>query len=109
MVAGGGSCEAARNAYVLEYKNNNDTPPDLTAGAYGAVLNRGTYLNSCGVPPSMAVTICAAVQNGRAVGVTVRTKPANGGIAGCVRGAVFGMSFPAHPRLDVSTTVFKAE
>jgi hypothetical protein len=109
VVAGGGSCEAARNAYVLEYGNHNDTPPDLTAGAYGAVLNRGTYLNSCGVPPSMSVSICAAVQNGHAVGVTVRTDPPNGGISGCIRGQIFGMGFPSHPRLDVSTTMFKAE
>jgi hypothetical protein len=109
VVAGGGSCAAARNAYVLEYGNNNDTPPDLTAGAYGAVLNRGTYLNSCGVPPTMSVSICAAVQNGHAVGVTVSTKPANGGISSCIRGQIFGMGFPSHPRLDVSTTVFKGE
>jgi hypothetical protein len=82
--------------------------PDLTAGQFGAVLNRGTYLNSCGVPPSMSVSICAAVQNGRAVGVTVRTDPPNGGIAGCIRGQVSSMSFPSNPRLDVSNTVFQA-
>ena len=73
------------------------------------MLILGTYLNSCSVPRSMAVTICAAVQNGRAVGVTVRTKPANGGIASCIAGSVRSMSFPSHPRLDVSTTVFKAD
>ncbi|MCA9622697.1 MAG: hypothetical protein KC731_26940 [Myxococcales bacterium] len=109
VVAGGGSCEAARARYVEDYNKLNDTPPDLTAGAYGAVLNRGTYLNSCGVPPSMGVTICAAVQNGAAVGVTVRTDPSSPGIASCIRSQIFGMGFPAHPRLDISTTVFKPE
>jgi len=109
VVAGGGSCEAARAAYIEDYTKLNDTPPDLTAGSYGAVLNRGTYLNSCGVPPSMGVSICAAVQNGRAVGVTVRTDPRNPGISGCIRSAVFGMSFPAHPRLDITSTVFQPE
>jgi hypothetical protein len=49
------------------------------------------------------------VQNGHAVGVTVRTDPPNGGISGCIRGQIFGMGFPSHPRLDVSTTMFKAE
>jgi hypothetical protein len=108
VIAGGKSCEAARAAYVEEYKMMGDeTPPDLTAGAYGAVLNRGTYLNSCGVPSSMTVSICAAVQNGRAVGVTVRTTPNNRGVASCVSGQIRGMSFPAHPRLDVTSTVFK--
>jgi hypothetical protein len=107
QVAGGGSCESARAKYVEDYTKRG-VPPDLGASAFSG-LNRGTYLNSCGVPPSMSVSICAAVQNGRAVGVTVRTNPSNGGIAGCVRSAVFGMSFPAHPRMDIATTHFKAE
>lgn len=111
VVAGGSSCESAQANYVEQYglANGKEIPPDLTAGAYGAVLNRGTYLNRCGVPPNMSVSICAAVQNGRAVGVTVRTKPANGGIARCVSGFVRSMAFPAHPRLDVSRTSFKAD
>jgi eukaryotic-like serine/threonine-protein kinase len=107
QLGGGMSCEGARAAYVENY--DKSAPPDLSAGAYGAVLNRGSYLNSCGVPPSMSVSICAAVQNGRAVGVSVRTDPPNGGIAGCISGAVRGMGFPAHPRLDITTTHFAAE
>lgn len=107
QIAGGGSCEGARAKYVEDYTKRG-VPPDLGASAFSG-LNRGTYLNSCGVPPSMSVSICAAVQNGRAVGVTVRTNPSNGGIAGCVRSAVFGMSFPAHPRMDIATTHFKSQ
>ena len=57
----------------------------------------------------MGVSICAAVQNGRAVGVTVRTTPSSPGIAGCIRSAVFGMGFPAHPRLDITSTMFQPE
>jgi hypothetical protein len=106
VVGGGKSCEAAQRAYVLSYEDG--APPDLTAGAYAAVLNRGTYLNSCGVPSNMSVSVCAAVQNGRAVGVTVNTKPNNRGIASCVANSVRGMGFPAHPRLDVARTHFKA-
>jgi hypothetical protein len=107
QVSGGGSCEAAARSYVLNY--DTDAPPDLSAGAYAAVLGRGTYLNSCGVPPNMSVSVCVAVQNGRAVGVTVVTKPASGGIAGCVRGAVASLGYPSHPRLDVTRTFFKAQ
>lgn len=107
QIAGGMSCEGARNQYVESYEEG--VPPDLTAGAYAGVLNSGGYLNSCAVPPNVAVTICAAVQNGRAVGVTVSTKPANGTMNSCLRGAVFGMSFPPHPRLDVATTTFAAQ
>ena len=55
---------------------------------------------------SMGVDVCVAVQNGRAVGVTVRTSPHNGGVAGCIAGHVRGMSFPVHPKLDVTRTHF---
>jgi hypothetical protein len=107
VLAGGMSCEGAQSKYIEDY--SKDAPPDLTAGSYGAVLNRGTYLNACGVPPSTEVNICAAVQNGRAVGVTVTTRPTNAGINSCIAGAVRGLSFPAHPRLDVSRTTFASQ
>jgi len=107
VISGGKSCEAAQRAYVLSYEDG--APPDLTAGAYAAVLNRGTYLNACGVPSNMSVSVCAAVQNGHAVGVTVTTNPRNRGIAACVAGAVRGLGYPSHPRLDVARTFFKAQ
>jgi eukaryotic-like serine/threonine-protein kinase len=107
-LSGGLSCEGAQARYVEEYKIGNSGPPDLTAGAYGAVLNRGSYLNACNVPSNMEVNICAAVQNGRAVGVTVTTSPQNGGVASCVAGQVRGLPFPSNPRLDVARTTFAA-
>ncbi|MFP6683739.1 MAG: hypothetical protein VB934_03465 [Polyangiaceae bacterium] len=112
VLAGGLSCEGARSQYVEQYNfgsGDKKVAPDLTSGAFQAVLGRGTYLNACGVPPSMTINICAAVQNGRAVGVTVSTKPVNGGISRCVSGQVRSMSFPGHPRLDITYTTFKGE
>jgi hypothetical protein len=108
VVAGGGSCEAARAKYVEDYSQQG-VPPDLSAGAYAGTLNNGAYLNSCGVPSNMGVSICAAIQNGRAVGVTVRTTPSNPGIESCVKGQIMAKSFPSHPRLDVTTTTFAAQ
>ena len=105
-VAGGGSCEAAIARYTEEYKIGGSGAPDLTAGAYGNVLNRGSYLNACNVPSNMAVNICAAVQNGRAIGVTVSTSPSNPGVSSCVAGQVRALPFPSHPRLDVARTTF---
>ncbi len=104
QIAGGTSCEGARARYVEDY--DKATPPDLSANAFGKVLNNGTYLNSCGVPSSMSVTICAAVQNGRAVGVTVSTNPKDGKLSSCIAGQIRALSFPSHPRLDVTTTSF---
>lgn len=107
-VSGGGSCEAAIAAYTEDYTARG-VPPDLGAADFGGVLNRGTYLNACGVPSNMEVSICVAVQGGRAVGVTVVTKPSNPGISSCVAGAVRGLGFPAHPRMDVARTTFAAQ
>jgi hypothetical protein len=107
QVSGGGSCEAAIAKYTEDYSQQG-VPPDLSAGAYAGVLNKGSYLNSCGVPSNMAVSICAAVQNGRAVGVTVVTTPSNPGISSCVRAQVMGLGFPSHPRMDVARTTFAA-
>jgi eukaryotic-like serine/threonine-protein kinase len=106
MLGGGMSCEAAQNAYVEEMKIGQRGQADLTAGQYGAILNSGQYLGACGVPSSMGVNICAAVQNGHAVGVTVTTTPRNPGIAGCIAGAVRRINFPSHPKLDVTRTNF---
>ncbi|MEP7123407.1 MAG: hypothetical protein ABJE95_20945 [Byssovorax sp.] len=104
QIASGTSCEGARAKYVEDY--DKAAPPDLSANAFGNVLNNGKYLNSCGVPSSMSVTICAAVQNGHAVGVTVSTNPRDGKLNSCIAGQIRGLSFPSHPRLDVTTTTF---
>jgi hypothetical protein len=107
ILGGGQSCESARNAYVEEMSMGGPKgQADLTAGQYGSVLNRGSYFGHCGVPESMGINICAAVQNGRAVGVTVTTKPRDPRIQSCIAAGVRGLSFPSNPKLDVSTTNF---
>jgi len=107
ILAGGMSCEGAVARYNEEISiGGSKGPADLTAGQYGAILNKGTYFSHCGVPDDMQINICAAVQNGRAVGVTVTVKPNNAGIASCIAGGVRGLSFPSHPKLDVTRTTF---
>ncbi|MEQ9321919.1 MAG: hypothetical protein RIF41_22310 [Polyangiaceae bacterium] len=104
----GRSCEAAIASYREKVTmGDDDTPADITAARYGAVLNRGSYFSHCGVPESTAIHICAAVQNGRAVGVTVTTTPRSRAIERCVAGAVRGLGFPSHPRMDVTRTTFE--
>ena len=109
ILGGGMSCEAAQAAYVEEMKIGTKGQADLTAGQYGAVLNNGAYLSRCGVPENMSVSVCAAVQNGRAVGVSVNTNPRNPGISSCIAAQVRGMGFPSHPKLDVTRTSFAAQ
>lgn len=107
QLSGGMSCEAAQNAYVEEMKiGAKGGQADLTAGQFQAILGHGAYLNSCGVPDSMGVNVCAAIQNGRAVGVTVTTTPRNPQIQSCIASRVRAMSFPSHPKLDITRTKF---
>jgi hypothetical protein len=102
------SCEAASASAndEMDLSKSSHGAPDVTRGAYAAVLERGSYLLPCGVPAGMALDVCAAVRDGRAVGVTVVTRPANAGVAACVRNAVAGIAFPKSPRLDVTRTRF---
>jgi hypothetical protein len=104
----GRSCEAAAAAHADEIRVGGDRgPADLSAGDYARVLNNGSYLGACGVPANARVDVCAAVQNGRAVGVTVRLTPRAPGVERCVAGRVRRLSFPSHPRLDVARTRFE--
>jgi len=101
------SCEAAQNAYVEEMSVGGPRgQADITGNQYGSVLNRGTYFSHCGVSNSMGVNICAAVQNGRAVGVTVSTRPRDRRAESCIAASVRGLRFPSHPKLDVTRTQF---
>jgi hypothetical protein len=107
ILGGGMSCEAARAAYVEEMNVGGPKgPADITGGQYGSILNSGRYFAGCGVPDSMGINICAAVQNGRAVGVTVVTTPRNPRIQSCIASGVRRLSFPSHPKLDVTRTTF---
>lgn len=103
-VVSGGSCEAAIASYVEDA--NRKAPKDLGAADFGPVLNKGDYLDRCGVPTTTAVDICVAVQNGRAVGVTVRTAPGNAKLDRCLSRVLRSVSFPSHPRMDVVRTRF---
>lgn len=108
-VSSGQSCEAALDSYNEMKVVGEKGQADITAGQYGRVLNGGGYFSHCGVPMSMNVSICAAVQNGRAVGVTVSTQPRDAKKTSCIASAVRNLSFPSHPKLDVTRTRFAAQ
>jgi hypothetical protein len=72
------------------------------------VLENGAYLSRCAVPEGTVLDICAAVQKGRPVGITVLAHPANSQVSACAKAAVESLSFPFHTRLDVTRTHFEA-
>lgn len=107
QAAAGISCEQAQAEAVQSIEVGADPgAPDLARDDYARVLDRGTWFSHCGVPRALRIDVCAAVQNGRAAGVTVRTTPGDRASADCIARAVRTLSFPAHPRLDIARTTF---
>lgn len=80
--------------------------PDLTAEQLSRPFAGGAFLEACGTPGDMHVTIKAAVQNGRVVGVTVVTAPPSPRIAACIASAVRRFQFPVNPNMDAVTQTF---
>jgi hypothetical protein len=103
----GASCEGAIARYSEEINlERPGSTPDISAETYAGLLNNGSYFAHCGIPAHVRVNICAAVQRGRAIGVTVRTNPTQREGERCVRSAVRRLRFPYHPKLDVTRTEF---
>lgn len=103
------SCEAAiaRNNEQLTLGAPRG-PVDITRDQYAAILQNGRYLSGCSLPERTVFEICAAVRNGRAVGITVTSNPPSSSLNACVRRAVSRLEFPANPKLDVTHTRFDA-
>jgi eukaryotic-like serine/threonine-protein kinase len=78
--------------------------PDLTDAQLTAPMKNSAFLNSCGVPDSMKVTVKVAVKNGRAWGVSVYPNPPNPAVAACVDRHVRGLGWPPNAKMDSFTT-----
>jgi len=103
----GTTCEQARDQYVEEINVGGPAgAADLKAEDFAAVLNNGSYLNPCDVPTTSKVVICAAVQNGHAVGVTVLLDPPSPPLEICVAGQVRQLTFPTHAKMDIVNVNF---
>jgi eukaryotic-like serine/threonine-protein kinase len=102
----GTTCEQARESYNEEINVGARGQADLTADDFAAVLNRGSYLEPCAVPTSSKLRICAAVQNGQAVGVTVTAEPSAPEVEICVAKEVRKLAFPTHGKMDVVSVQF---
>jgi len=102
----GTTCEQARDQYTEEINLQGGPAADLKAEDFAAVLNNGSYMNPCDVPSTSKVRICAAVQNGRAVGVTVLLDPPSTDIEICVAGQVRKLPFPPNAKMDVVNVTF---
>jgi eukaryotic-like serine/threonine-protein kinase len=99
------SYEAALASNVQQIDmNGHPSGPDLTDQQLSGPLHNAAFLDSCGAPQSMHVTVRTAVKMGRAVGVTVSTSPPNGGVAACIDRAVRNIAWPVNAKMDSFTT-----
>jgi hypothetical protein len=103
------TCEmvAAGENQEIDLRSSRQAP-DLAREALAGVLEHGAYLTACDVPDRTTLDICVAVQEGKVKGVTVVTRPADRGLAACVRRAVARLRFPYGSRLDITRTRFDA-
>jgi eukaryotic-like serine/threonine-protein kinase len=104
---GGMSYESAVAGNVQQIDmNGHVTGPDLTDLQLSGPLRNATFLNQCGAPDSMHVTVKVAIKMGRAVGVSVYTTPPNGAVASCVDRAVRNLAWPANQKMDSFVTTY---
>jgi hypothetical protein len=80
--------------------------PDLTDQQLSGPMRNATFLNACGAPDSMKVTVKVAIKMGRAIGVSVYTNPPNGGVASCVDRAVRNLAWPVNQKMDSFVTTY---
>ena len=104
---GGGSYEAALNANNQEISVGGPKGgADLTDSQLGAPMRNASFISGCGAPESMKVVVRVAVQNGRAVGVSVYPEPANPTVASCIERHVRGLGWPTNAKMDFFTTKY---
>jgi hypothetical protein len=101
-------CEEASRRYQAQIAKQGapDAASSLSAADLGAVLNGGAYLAPCQVPDTVGINVCAAIQNGTVVGVTVTTTPAHPEMNRCIAEQVRRLSFPSSPSMDIARTQF---
>jgi hypothetical protein len=104
---GGGSYEAALNANNQEITvGGAKGGPDLTDGQLSAPMRNASFISGCGAPDSMKVTVRVAIQNGRAVGVSVYPNPPNAAVASCIDRHVRALGWPPNAKMDFFTTTY---
>ena len=98
------NCEQARASY-LEEPNTHRSESDITTNRFSSILRDSLTSGKFGICVGQSVmhfTVCAAIQNGRAVGVTVTTDSLKRN-EDCIASAIRRIGFPSNPKLDVST------
>ena len=102
----GMSYEAAIAGNNLQLAPGTTNAPDLTDAELGGPMRDGTFLDACDVPSSTHVTVKVAIQNGRAVGISVYAVPPSREIAGCIERHVRGFQWSSNAKMDSFVTTY---
>lgn len=101
------SCESAATSASQDVDfSGGNRAADLPTQAIAAVLENGAWLTSCNVPERTALDVCVAIKDGRVVGASVYSRPADSALNNCVKRRASSLQFPYSPRLDVARTRF---
>jgi hypothetical protein len=100
-ISAGKSCEKAIDENPSEITMGKKQTKDLTADQLGAPMKDSSFMGKCNLPDSSNAEICAAVKNGKPLGVSVKVMPQNNKIAACIDRSVRNLKFPTSEKLDV--------
>lgn len=102
----GPSYESAIAGNNLELAPGAAAAPDLSDAELSGPMRSGAFLDACGVPASMKVTVKVAIRQGRAVGVSAYPAPANREMAWCIERHVRALSWPHNSKMDSFITTY---
>lgn len=97
-------CEEAHASFERTIDVSATPGADVPREAYARMLEDFANYRSCDLNHEMDVSICVAVVNGRARGITVKTQPANARLATCIASAVSRLHYPKSPNMDLVRT-----
>lgn len=109
-VSAGTSCEAAYASFqhTMDFSSDRSarapSGPDVPREAFAGVLEDFRHYDRCPMNFEVDVSLCVAVLDGKAHGVTVKTHPGNARLAQCLAGVVRGLRFPKSQRMDLVRT-----
>lgn len=97
----GMSCERAYEGYSESIDVTKVQGPDVPREAFAERLENFSHYSRCDLDHQRDISICVAVQGGKAKGVTIKTQPADARLAACIAEAVSHMRFPSSEHMDL--------
>lgn len=102
----GASYESALGGNNQQIHMGASSGADLSDAQLSGPMNDTTFIDECGAPEDMGITVKVAIRMGRPVGVSVATSPHSANVANCIDHHIRGLSWPASPKMDSFVTTY---